>query len=251
MPSYKADVVFCIDTSASMAPCFTAVQENLVQFIEGISNDGQIAWDIRYDFVGHCAGFCSDGSVILSHQSLRCPSLTGELYSGSGQGEHLFTRDVVELGSGIRSLKASGDEANLVALDHCLDMPWREDGDVHRVVVVLTDERLDTGVAVELQQDKMQDLKIKAMELGVLVYIIAPSCSAYESLSEIPKSEYHVCQGDANDGLANSNLGSLLSHIGKSVSVSQIQGGRPIRSSKYGLFGQTTWGGGSGTFEER
>src|SRR3954471_20947866 len=75
-----ADVVFCIDASASMAHCFRAVSDHIADFLAGLKADRQTRWDVRFDFVAHCAGETSDAGVIARQRSMYCDSLIDSLY---------------------------------------------------------------------------------------------------------------------------------------------------------------------------
>src|SRR5262245_59037541 len=108
----RADVVICLDASASMRPCFDAVRQHLVDFLRGLESGGQVTWDLRFDFVAHRATD-SQGRVGFQHTSLHCPHLWDGLYGRRLQsGASLFTKDLETFKRGIASLKAKGDEAN-------------------------------------------------------------------------------------------------------------------------------------------
>jgi hypothetical protein len=124
----------------------------------------------------------------------------------------------------------------LVALDSCLDFPWRQTGECHRVVVFMTDEPTSGGDQVQEQMSKLPALMQKIMDLRVMLFIVGPECPVYEELAEVDKSEYEVI-----DGLSNIDFSYLLSGIGKSVSVSQTsqQATEPIVPRE--LYGQSSW----------
>ena len=43
----KADIVFCIDATGSMTPCFDGIMENIENFIEGLDSEGAVDWRFR------------------------------------------------------------------------------------------------------------------------------------------------------------------------------------------------------------
>ncbi|MFO0963733.1 MAG: vWA domain-containing protein [Phycisphaerales bacterium] len=231
-----ADVIFCLDSSSSMKPTFDAVRKHVVDFLEGLKSDGQTAWDVRFDFVSHAASQ-SGGGTVMRHQSLFEPRLWAALYGANSQSSRFFTRDLEEFRRGISALAAQGDEANFIALDFCLDLPWRMEADCHRIVVMLTDEPLETGLEVPEQREKTRALIDKIHGLGVKLFIVGPESSGYNELAMANGSEYEVVSRDA--GLASSDLGRLLRQIGKSVSASRAQSVRA--GVRRAIFGQDRW----------
>src|SRR5688500_16243172 len=137
-----ADVVFCIDASNSMLPCFGAVCEHLNGFLQTLQKGGQQPWYIRLDYLAHSAG-AHGASHVFDFRSLYSGGTTSILADsyGAGQGR-FFTSDPRELAVSLCKIQVGGDEAPLVALDFALDFPWRDDLQCRRVVVMLTDEPL-------------------------------------------------------------------------------------------------------------
>ena len=77
----------------------------------------------------------------------------------------------------------------------------------------------------------------------MLLFIVAPQSAVFDELSQVDKSEYEVLDSK-NDGMQNVDFTKLLSAIGKSVSVSNLQETKPPIIER-GLFGQASWGGAS------
>jgi hypothetical protein len=231
-----ADVVFCLDSSTSMEPCFDAVRKHVFDFVEGLKSDGQMVWDVRFDFVSHATSRFGQQTVFRL-RSLYEGNLQGSLYGANGGGGRFFTTDLAEFRAAMSELVAKGDETNFIALDFCLDLPWRTIPDCHRIVVVLTDEPLETGLEVSEQRAKVKDLIQKVHSLGVSLFLVGPESPAYDELSLANGSEYEVVSKGA--GLASADLGRLLRQIGKSVSASRAQA---VRSGvQRALFGQDRW----------
>lgn len=249
-----ADVVFCLDASDSMKPCIDGVKTHISSFLEGLKSDGQRTWDVRFDFLAHHT-VRGAGSVIgHAHYSLyhngefsEGEDVLSALYTGQkgqqGQRGRFFTTDIAEFKRGLDKVEVLGDEGPLVALDSCLDFPWRKAGGCHRVVIFMTDEPFETSSAPELEKQFLEELQQKTQDLKVLLFIVAPDSPAYEELAEVDKSEYEAVDGQST-GLANVDFRKLLSGIGKSVSVSTAnqQGSTAEKRVKRGLFGQTDWG---------
>jgi len=229
----KADVIFCIDVSGSMQPTIKAVCSHVSEFVGGITAGNQASWDIRLGLLG----YRSDGSVYEFETLDKKEGFFG-LY-GQGSAATLFTTSVAEFQNAVRGLEANGDEATFIAMDVALDFPWRDAADCHRILIVLTDEALETGVNVGEQQKKTGDLIQKIQALRVMLFLVAPPSAAFTELASVDKSEYVEVES-TGDGLRNVDFSEVLRSIGKSVSVSQT-GGRHAATARKALFGQDKW----------
>lgn len=236
---FTADVVFCLDSSASMAPAFDALRRHLSTFVEGLRSGNQGSVDLRVDFVSHTTSKLGS-EVVVRARSTHEPMLVDALYATGGQqsrASRLFTADLDEFRSAIGELVPAGDETNLVALDMSLDFPWRSAESCHRVVVMLTDEPLETGLLVEEQRSRIGELIDKIHATGVLLFVVGPQSPAYDALSAANRSTYDVVP-DGN-GLASVDFRKVLHQIGRSVSASRAVTAQ--RAAKRALFGQDAW----------
>jgi hypothetical protein len=234
-----ADIVFCLDASHSMQPCFDAMRRYIGDFVSSLQSNTQMKWDWRLDYVAHRAGAVEDGAV-FAQRSLYYEDVLTPLYNGSRQSTRFFTSDLEEFKRGLTAIKVEGDEAPLVALDSCLDFPWRPAASCHRVVILLTDEPAEDGVFVDTQRAMVPKLIQKIQSLKVLLFMVGPESETFNQLSQVNKSEYEVVDG-TGDGLCRVDFRNLLSAIGKSVSVSTLQSVRDETVDR-GLFGQASWG---------
>ncbi len=225
-----------------MRPCFDAVRKNIGSLIAGLKSDGQSNWDIRFDFVSYSASEGDDGHNIYGMRSLRTNGLklVEGLYNQQRAADCFFTTDVEEFRRGLGELKAGGDEASFVALDTALDFPWRESNTAHRVLILLTDEALETGVGVSEQTELIPALIEKIHRLRVMLHLVGPTSIAFDQLSAADKSEYTVVD-EAQHGLANVDFAQTLSAIGKSISASTLQTLPGSRAARRALFGQDSW----------
>ena len=250
-----ADVVFCLDASMSMEPCIEGVKANISSFVDGLqASPNYVGWDLRMDYIAHSAIERTTGAIfkdknwVFRHESVYYndpfsnppPDVIDALYFPQAGAEKLFTTSVADFTSALSEVKPLGNEASLVALDCCLDFPWRDATNCHRVVIFMTDQALEEGALVELQTEKLDTLIEKIQELKVMLFIIAPESEGYEMISEADKCEYQEVTGGG--GLAGINYSEVLAGIGKSVSVSiaTLQG-LPSAEVERGLFGQSKW----------
>jgi 2-hydroxychromene-2-carboxylate isomerase len=239
-----ADVVFCIDASASMQPCIEGVRTHVSDFVTALTAARQgVEWDLRLDFVAHHASEGTNNGAVFAASSVGTDpgGLWNALY-GQSPGR-LFTKALPEFRDALQKVEVAGNEAPLIALDFALDFPWRDAKTCHRVVIMLTDEAAESGVAVELQSAAITQLQEKIQDLRVMLFLVGPDSQIFNRLAEVNRSEYEVVPGNG-DGLARVDFGKVLAYIGKSVSVSNLQA-TSAPAVKRGLFGQPGWGGGS------
>jgi hypothetical protein len=243
-----ADIVFCLDASGSMEPCFQGVSRNVMSLLEGMeSGNRQISWDARFDFLAHRAEKEADG---VSHRMETVACETGNLLQaiyGSGErqegeqpsGGILFTSDLQLFRSRLESIEVEGDESPLTALDFCLDFPWRDAKSCHRIVIFMTDEPFETSVKPDDEAQQIPALIKKIQSLRVMLFLVTPPSPGYESLSVADRCEHVVADGQG-DGLSGVDFREVLDYIGKSISASTTQGSAaPVQP---GLFGQNDWG---------
>ena len=234
--SKTADIVFCIDASTSMKPCFSMLQKSIGSMMAGLTG-GQSTWDVRFEFIAHSAS----PNGVVRHMSVFNEGAIDAIY---GESQAKFFTDAMDVFTRrLAAIEMVGDEAPLIALDTALDLPWRDAAKCHRVVILLTDEPFEDGVFIDGQRDKLPQIVKKVQDLKVLLFIVAPQSAVFDELSQVDKSEYEVLNSK-NDGMQNVDFTKLLSAIGKSVSVSNLQETKPPVVER-GLFGQASWGGAS------
>lgn len=234
-----ADVVFCVDASSSMRPCIDGVRTHIGAFVEGLKKGLQTRWDMRFDFVAHATAKGA-GGYALNCRSAFHEDLHAALYLGSQTPPRLFTDDSEEFKRKLGEVTCRGDEASLIALDFALDFPWRSAAKCHRVVIFLTDEPLETGVAIPLQVAQIPRLIEKIQKLRVMLFMVAPDSPQYHELASVDKSEYEIA--DKGGGLARIDFAKVLAYMGKSVSAASLQAGDTPMVER-GLFGQASWPG--------
>ncbi len=233
-----ADIVFCIDASGSMQPAIDALRANITDLLEGLTAGGEqgYSWDIRFDFLA----FKANKQRVYTHASVRAwgNQLTRALYV-EPQPSLFFTRDVEEFRNGLARIKAEDEEEQLLSLDFAMDYPWRPSNDCHRVVVLLTDEAVETGLEVQEQLSSIPALVEKIMAKRIKLFIVAPESAGFFELSEADRCEYDVLGATNVNGLRNVNFSKMLSAIGKSVSISQNYDGGV--TTPMPNFGQEKW----------
>ena len=230
-----ADIVFCIDASGSMKPCIDAVCDNIEKLLEGLQTDVQTTWDVRFDFLAFHDS--KDGVHWYRSMSLAACPLIDAIYKHGNQSG-IFTKDLAAFKAGLKGIEVEGEEEQLLALDIAMDYPWRPSDGCHRVVVLLTDEPVETGVCVEDQKSKIDALISKVMDKRIKLFIVAPESDGFYRLSAADRCEYDD-SGAERGGLRNVDFSKMMAAIGKSVSVAQTYAG--ANSEPRPCFDQMEW----------
>lgn len=234
-----ADIVFCIDASGSMQHTFNEVCKHIGDLIDSLQGGSQMKWDVRFDFLAFSSG---NDMHLFSSVNLSGVGLMEALYKKAGNNQEevrLFTRDIEKFKTALRHVEVGGEESHLLALDCALDYPWRSGDDCHRVVVLLSDEPVETGILVADQIRAVPDMIDKLHSKKIKLFIIAPESDTFYELSSADRSEYEIVDGQQHDGLKNVNFSKMLAAIGKSVSVSQTSIG--ASNAPLPLFKQDGW----------
>ncbi len=218
-----ADIVFCIDGSGSMQPTIDAVRNNINSMLEGLTSGGEqgYSWDIRFDFLAFHDNH--KGVHFYSNVHTNNMDLLEAIYVKPNP-QLFFTRDVSAFRNALSNVKVLDEEEQLLALDIAMDFPWRPSNDCHRVVVLLTDEPVETGLVPEQQKAVIPALIEKIMAKRIKLFIIAPASAAFFELAEADRCEYNA-QPDRVAGLRNVDFSKMLAAIGKSVSLTQTYDG--------------------------
>jgi hypothetical protein len=271
-----ADIVFCVDASQSMEALFRGLSEHIGEFLSSLNADPQVQWDWQMDFLAHSAG-SQDGEYLFRHESVFHGEVVDALYGRGGglepvksglgrlwrrlrgegptledqQGESygmarrssFFTPLVEVFRKRLDRVECFGDESTLVALDTCLDFPWRPASVCHRCVVLLSDEAPEEGIAADWGRDGIQDLVRKVVEKRIVLHMVAPESRLLDVLAQADRSEYQVLQGRQRS-LLELDFSKLLREIGQSVSRSlawPLPTLEPREEIPPALFGQDQW----------
>lgn len=238
-----ADIVFCMDASGSMSGAFSGVRNNVNKMLESIKSDLQMQWDVRFDFLAYAN---TSAAMKLRTVNYSGRDVIDALYNGGvkkgifgfrqGAGADFFTSDLGKFERELGGIECEGDEATGLALDLAADFPFRDSATCHRVVVLLTDESVDTGKFAQETKSRIMDLARKYQDRKIALFMVTPPCSTFDALSQIDKCEWTI---DESSGLENIDFAKLMQTIGKSVSISQTsQGGAgAVRP----LFGEPAW----------
>jgi len=240
MPSPNVDIVFVLDASGSMKPCFNQLREHLKVILKPLQ--GTVS-KVRYGLVAQYASGNSYQQVYF-HQFLNGSNLSclQGLYSRSPNDpdprNEYFTDDPDKLISALSSIVPQGDEEMLVALDVAADFPFGPASNTKRVIALFSDEPFEGGVTKGGFNDVIPKIIKKIMDRRIQLFVAIPDSPAIQQIAETDKSEVELVSGAA--GLQDVDFNKLLSQMGKSISASSMQY-TTEPSYERALFGQDKW----------
>jgi hypothetical protein len=253
VPSPTVDLVFVIDASASMAPCFDQVRRHLRDVITPLQ--GHVS-HVNFALVAAAASRNGDGILYKTCSLLDADhgrELVSLLYAPGADPaaarERFFTSDPDRLTRRLDQLTAEGDEDMLVALDIALDLPFGPVASTKRVVALFSDEPFEDGVSGSGSNARLPDLIEKIQRRHVHLFAAVPDGPAATQLAAIDRAEIELV-GTEGRGLAEVDFGQLFSQMGRSISVSSVQ----LTSEpafRRALFGQDQWGAADGEMAGR
>jgi hypothetical protein len=219
----KADIVFCMDATASMAPCFEGVRNNLIGFIDGLSSHGHVDWRFK---------------LLAYRDKHNDPTSTWQDFSFTNSGSVFksYLNQVKPLGG--RTYKDMDDdrESSLDALYMAVKSDWRKDSQLQKVVVLLTDS--DSHPILHTSTYNLPDNTIEAVLQGFqtlkhsMLYMIAPDVPVYNELDrrlQLANKKVYFDPQEVNGtnksvakylGLSNIDFKMMLTIIAESISSS-------------------------------
>ena len=252
----RADVVFVVDASDSMKPCFDQLRNSIKKFVEPFREEGFTS--LRLGLLAYNAG-PSNGKWVYRNTFINgdAPENMNILYGNDEDAqESLFTRsgdgfvDVETFCNRLDSIKCCADENTPLALDCAGDFPFEPICTTRRIIVVFTDEKLEDGVLKqEAIGENCSELE-KVMEKIInqrhaTLYYFGPQCEGVEMMEEYSRvfvtevKEYKE-RAEGEDVWANIDFERILEGMAKSISQSVLQVVDEGNYSK-AVYGQDKW----------
>jgi uncharacterized protein involved in tellurium resistance len=238
MPSPNVDIVFVLDASDSMKPCFDALRQHLnsiLQPMQGYVNN------VRFGLLAHFAA-PHGGKAIYEHTFLggQGPEMLPKLYGqGSAKDSDFFTTDGNAFSQKLGEVRLGANEEMLIALDTALDFPFGDLSNTKRVVAMFSDESLDDGLEKGKYNDKIAAIIEKIHARKIKLFTSMPGSDSLYELASADQSEIEEVTG--GDGLGDVDFAKLLAQMGKSISGSSLQASAEPSYQK-AIFGQDKWG---------
>lgn len=238
MPAPNVDIVFVLDASESMKPCFDALRQHLSKVLEPMQ--GYVN-NVRFGLLAHFAA-PHGGKAVYEHTFLggQGPEMLPKLYGqGSANDAEFFTTDGRAFSQKLGGVRLGANEEMLIALDTALDFPFGDLGNTKRVVAMFSDEKLEDGLERGKYNDKISAIIDKIHARKIKLFAAVPGSEGLYELAQADESEVEeVADGD---GLSGVDFEKLLGQMGKSISGSSLQATREPAYQK-AVFGQDKWG---------
>ncbi len=259
----RADVVFVIDASDSMKPCFEQLKASIKSFVTPFQQQGFES--LRLGLLAYRTG--ADHGQWVNRHSFICgdaPELMKDFYSDDDNVlKKFFTRsgngfiDTPAFCDCLDRIECYADENTPLALDVAADFPFAPLCFARRSIILFTDEKLEDGVLKEKAiQNNTSDgdtgafstidqVMNKIQERHISLYIFAPESPVLEEISQFDRVVAQ-CVKDSQDRVDNEsswdglNFNKILEGIGKEISSSVIQ---KVSEPDYtpAIYGQNTW----------
>jgi len=240
MAAQNVDLVFVIDASDSMQPCFDALRAHLNEVVQPMQGNSAT---VRFGLISQSAGSVA-GQPIYDHQFLfgAGSGAIKRLYQKSPNDpdprNEFFTTDPKKFTAALAGVKPQGNEEMLVALDIAADFPFGPLSNTKRVIALFSDEPFEGGISKDAMNSKIPALSKKIMDRHIQLFVAIPDSPAIQELAMVDRSEVELVDG--GNGLKSVDFKRLLTQIGKSISISSVQatGEPPYQRA---IFGQDTW----------
>lgn len=243
MGTNKVDILFVLDASDSMKPCFDKLKQNLRQFIVTLN---QASFEVRLGLlayhsmtVGWSIGhehFVLSGDEVEKITNLYHPGIKEDDYFTSDLERFLRTLDTV---------KIEGDECTPLALDIASDFPFAPPDESRRVIILFSNEKIETGMEVNAGDVNGKSLESfprvlqKIAKKKIALYAYIPASNAAAQMMRLPKSIIHSID-EGGDCWNKIDFAQVLEKMGQSISASSLQMTREPECEK-AIYGQDKW----------
>ena len=251
----RADVLFVVDASDSMRPCFDQLRDNIKKFVEPFKEEGFDS--LRLGLLAYNAG-PKNGKWVYRHTFINgdAPENMQILYSDDDDAqEKLFTKsedgsvDVEAFCDRLDKIQCCADENTPLALDCAADFPFEPMAVSRRIIILFTDERLEDGVLKnEVLGDNCSNIdKImkKIKKRHIKLYYFGPVCDGVVLMDEcgaIVNTDVKAYQDrDENEDVWGViDFEKILQKMGEDISKSALQIVDEGDFSK-AVYGQDKW----------
>lgn len=252
----RADVVFVIDASDSMKPCFEELKKNIKKFVKPFQEEGFES--LRLGLLAYNAG-PGDEKWVYRNTFINgdAPENMNILYGEDEDAkESFFTRsgdgfvDVDTFCDRLDQITCCADENTPLAMDIAGDFPFEPLCSTRRIMIVFTDEKLEDGVmkneAIGENCSVLNQVMDKiSNERHISLYYFGPVCDGLKEISEYSRvviqevKDYHK-RAEGENIWAAMDFEKVLEGMGRNISQSVLQ---QVAENEYhsAVYGQDQW----------
>lgn len=253
----RADVVFVIDASGSMRPCFDQLKSHIKRFVAPFKAAGFTS--LRLGLLAYSANKDRTADRIVYRNMFLCPDSKGNvplLYANPDEASRKFFTNGADIEAGITAfvnrldqIKCRGDEDSAFALDCATDFPFEPMNSTRRAVVLFTDEPMDDGVSKMESMGEgyktLEKIMEKVVSRHISLYVFGPDSDATEVMSDYSKVFLQTipAEKDRQSGIDiwdNIGFDKILENIGKNISSNVLSMSEESAYSK-ATYGQDGW----------
>jgi hypothetical protein len=189
-----ADIMFCIDNSGSMEDCIDGVRNTVNSFVAsleaGVQGMSPVDWQI--------------GLLSYSEKTFNFVNLANNTSKFKKELEHYI----------------NGNEFTPGAIDYAIShTSWRTGA--QRIIVVFTNEILETGVPADESAKGFDKLINKIVDSHIQIIYYGPNCRYYSQFNKCPKGEVNVVRG-----FSGISFGDLMNRLAVTISSGNAFSGK-------------------------
>jgi hypothetical protein len=239
MPSKNVDIVFVIDASESMGPCFKEVCRNIGTLFESLR---KTSFNVKIGLLAHCMPNHTTYRI-LGLSSLKSVDAVDALYDMSYRNmarELLFSSDAEDFCRLLNQITPMGDEDSLCALDTACDFPFGPLQNTQRVIILLSDETFETGLPGAPSLQKIPQIIEKLHARNITLFAVLPPSRSTSELSTANRADIEITD-NIYDGLKDFDFRGFFKQLGKTISrnITLLTEEPPYQRA---LFDQDQWG---------
>lgn len=254
----RADVLFVLDASGSMRPCFDQLKTHIKQFVEPFKVAGFAS--LRLGLLAYSANKNREKHTMVYRNMFLCPDSVDNmsiLYGNPDEASRKFFTSSSNIEVGVAQftqrldqIKCKGDEDTLFALDCAGDFPFEPLNTTRRVIILFTDERIEEGVSGRESLGRNKETFDKVMEKitndrHISLYYFGPKSEVTNDMEDYNRVFFTdvIAEQDRHSDTEtwdNLDMEQILEKLGKNISESAVSATDEPRFER-ATFGQNTW----------
>lgn len=253
----RADVLFVLDASASMRPCFDQLKTHIKRFVVPFKDAGFSS--LRLGLLAYSANKNYTTKKYVYRNRFLSPHKASNmsiLYGDSKTASTIFFTSPTDIEAGVNQfvhrldeIICKGDEDTPFALDCAADFPFEPLNTTRRVVILFTDERMDEGVtkmgSLGERFETLDKIMDKISQRHISLYYFGPHSAATDVIQDYPRVFFKDVIADQDrqsptetwDGL---DIEHVMESLGKSISSSVLSGAEEPATTR-AIYGQDSW----------